>query len=402
MKTVLIFCGVLCALIASPRKSYGQNTYPYYVVVGAFANEQNALLFTESLKGQYPDVKMRHNPVRGLFYVVLQSSPDGKPAFGSARSLQQNHVFRDAWVYHGPLDEKGSAPAAVLNPPAAEDLNPSSGLDMPAISLNDKAVFEEDQEENPQPIDAESIVEEEPADSVEEAGLNRGKVFLKIFRASDNREIDGAVSVVDVDRSRKYATLDGNTFVNLPSPKSRTGRMLLVCDVFGYRQAQEAFNYNDSTGFEHDESGAMIVPFGLVRLQKGDVSVMYRVLFYNDAAIMRPESEVELKDLLVMMNENPRYKIRIHGHTNGNKGGKILAMGSPTAFFSLTNARETSGTAKKLSQRRAEVVRDYLVAKGIDEHRVEIKAWGGKLPLYEKNGPRAQENVRVEVEILEQ
>jgi hypothetical protein len=42
-----------------------------------------------------------------------------------------------------------------------------------------------------------------------------------------------------------------------------------------------------------------------------------------------------------------------------------------------------------------------MIQNAIEPSRIEIKAWGGKRPLHDKHSTRAQENVRVEVEILE-
>jgi outer membrane protein OmpA-like peptidoglycan-associated protein len=103
-----------------------------------------------------------------------------------------------------------------------------------------------------------------------------------------------------------------------------------------------------------------------------------------------------------MLLENPKYKIRIHGHTNGNSGGKIISMGDSKNFFSLKDTKEGSGSAKKLSEERAKVIESYLVSKGIDPSRMEIKAWGGKKPVYEEDSQNAHANVRVEIEILEE
>jgi outer membrane protein OmpA-like peptidoglycan-associated protein len=129
---------------------------------------------------------------------------------------------------------------------------------------------------------------------------------------------------------------------------------------------------------------------------------MYNVYFFKDAAIMRPESRFEVNSLLDMLNENAKYRIRIHGHTNGGATGKIIskAKGSDS-FFSLNETKEGFGSAKKLSQERAEIIKDYLVSKGVDPKRMVIKAWGGKRPIFDKHHSRAQENVRVEIEILE-
>jgi outer membrane protein OmpA-like peptidoglycan-associated protein len=77
-------------------------------------------------------------------------------------------------------------------------------------------------------------------------------------------------------------------------------------------------------------------------------------------------------------------------------------MGSEKNFFSLDGSKKTTGTAKDLSKARAEIIKDYLVANGIDDTRIEVKAWGGKRPIYDKHSANARKNVRVEVEILEE
>jgi outer membrane protein OmpA-like peptidoglycan-associated protein len=76
-------------------------------------------------------------------------------------------------------------------------------------------------------------------------------------------------------------------------------------------------------------------------------------------------------------------------------------MGEKDDFFSLETSKNTVGTAKDLARHRAETIKKYLVTNGITGDRIEIKAWGGKRPLYDKNGVNAKKNVRVEVEILD-
>jgi outer membrane protein OmpA-like peptidoglycan-associated protein len=116
---------------------------------------------------------------------------------------------------------------------------------------------------------------------------------------------------------------------------------------------------------------------------------------------MRPESRYEVNSLAEMLRENTNYKIKIHGHTNGGAPGKIISMGDSKNYFSLNDTKEGFGSAKKLSLERAEVIRAYLINEGIDPKRMQVKAWGGKHPVYDKTSTRAQENVRVEIEILE-
>ncbi|MBK7652654.1 MAG: OmpA family protein [Flammeovirgaceae bacterium] len=119
-----------------------------------------------------------------------------------------------------------------------------------------------------------------------------------------------------------------------------------------------------------------VIKFDLVRLQKGDIETLYDVYFFNDAAVMLPDSKYELLRLLDFMNSNERYKIVLHGHTNGNAHGKIITMGPNHNFFELTTDDvEEPGSAKELSYQRALVIKEWLVSKGIAENRISIKAW---------------------------
>jgi outer membrane protein OmpA-like peptidoglycan-associated protein len=118
---------------------------------------------------------------------------------------------------------------------------------------------------------------------------------------------------------------------------------------------------------------------------------------------MMPESKPELNALIQMMNENPKYKIRLHGHTNGNYHGTIISRVEDGDFFTMgDDVKKSMGSSKKLSTERAEIIKEYLIANGIAADRMEIKAWGGKRPIHDKNGANARKNVRVEVEVLEE
>ena len=46
-------------------------------------------------------------------------------------------------------------------------------------------------------------------------------------------------------------------------------------------------------------------------------------------------------------------------------------------------------------------MKDYMASLGIDPNRMELKGWGGRRPIYDKNSANAKRNVRVAVEILE-
>jgi flagellar motor protein MotB len=233
--------------------------------------------------------------------------------------------------------------------------------------------------------------------------LGNTEVFLSLFNVQNNRIVDGDVQVIDTERAKLLTKVKGNEYLLLPDPKSKSGQLTLICEAFGYRRVQQEINYPvplaDTVKPFIDLMGTtVVVKFDLMRYSIGDKVILYNVYFYNDAAVMAPESKYELNSLLQMMQERP-FKIILHGHTNGNYKGKIIGLGPDNNFFSLDGSINTIGSAKDLSRKRAETIKAYLVANGIDPSRIEAKAWGGKHPLYDKHSANAKKNVRVEVEI---
>ncbi|HTE34375.1 MAG TPA: OmpA family protein, partial [Chryseolinea sp.] len=391
------------------------DTTPNYVVIGAFSKQTNAIRFTRhAQKDLKLDAKFEMNRRRNLYYVYVLSTQDLVAAISEARRLRSESEFTDTWVYRGSLNDLtgGQEHVAMDIVPSPEVSNeplrpagttestssPAGGTSQPTtaaapiVGATDSATTEEP------PV-------EDAASATADDNTEGTKFIFKIARQSDMKRLKGDVDIIDLDRSRKMGTYKGNMPVKVASPASKTGNMSVICEVFGYRKEQREINYNDpesGTDIIRDATGSVVVPFELSRLKKGDIAVMYNVYFFKDASIMRPESRYEVNSLLDMLNENTKYKIKIHGHTNGNAAGKIISMDKGSeSFFALNNTRDGFGSAKELSEERAVLIRNYLVKNGIDPGRMEIKAWGGKKPIHDKMSPRAQENVRVEVEILE-
>jgi outer membrane protein OmpA-like peptidoglycan-associated protein len=213
--------------------------------------------------------------------------------------------------------------------------------------------------------------------------------------------------VIDTERSKLISRVKGNDYLTLPDPRSKSGKLTLISSAFGYRRLQLEINYKSTEQDTLQPYVALMgnyymIKFDMVRLHRGDISTLYNVYFYNDAAVMLPESKYELNTLLQMMKDNPRYRIRLHGHTNGSRHGKVITMGESKSFFTLTaDVKNGIGSARDLSRERAKVIRDWLVANDISAARMEIKAWGGSRMIHDKNSVQARKNVRVEVEVLE-
>jgi len=381
-----------------------------YVVIGAFSHHKNAVKFTAQANRVVEQLKLKAayelNLNRNLYYVYVLITDDHELAINEAKRVRSETDFSDTWVYHGPFtkvenDEQGMR---------AVDINPETNQNIDQVSTSDKT----DSIPQQNPVSTENFVsattnttdvpDTKPKNALPDNDNINGKKFIfKLFRGVDNIEVPGDVDAIDVDRTRKMGTYKGNMPVKVSPPNSKSGEVSLVCEVFGYRKVQHDLDYNKPTGddISIDQDNDIIVPFELVRLQKGDIAIMYNVYFFKDAGVMRPESRYEVNSLLEMLKENPKYKIKIHGHTNGSAPGKIISIGDSKNYFSLADTKEGIGSAKKLSEERANVIKEYLVSSGVDPNRMQIKAWGGKKPIQDKHSTRAQENVRVEIEILE-
>jgi outer membrane protein OmpA-like peptidoglycan-associated protein len=402
----LLFIGVLIEpTLAARLEQDNLDDIPNYVVIGAFSKQANAIKFTDrAQKALNLEAKYEMNPKRNLYYVYVLNTEDLALAVQEAKRLRAESEFRDTWVYRGSFTDNSGVDGQVIIP---VDTDPVPEVKEEVKVVESTPEVKIDSTAAVATVDSAALAPKIPAAALPpvDDGSEGIRFLFKISRQSDMKRIRGDVDVIDVDRSRKMGTYKGNLAVKVTSPDSKSGKMQLVCDVFGYQKVQREINYNDpesGDGIIRDANGAVVIPFELTRLKKGDISVMYNVYFFKDAAIMRPESRYEVNSLLEMMKENPKYKIKIHGHTNGNAAGKIISMEKDSQnFFALTDTKEGVGTAKELSEERAKIIREYLISNGIDAKRMEIKAWGGKRPIHDKLSSKAQENVRVEIEILE-
>ncbi len=372
----------------------------YYVVVAAYAKarENVAQNYIEVLKLKGHRPLYGYNSNRGLYFVYLKYYDNLKESLLDMKQVRAKGEFSDAWVRVVPGDilpkeaaaPSDAAPAVVVKTsPVAPQESPSTAV--PPVSDENQVEVTD----NPEIVQHKVMT------------LGNTEVFLSLYNARNNRIVDGQVEVIDTDRSKLLTSVKGNEYLVLPDPKSKSGQLTLICESFGYRKIQQEINYPlplaDTVKPYIDLLGTtLVINFDLVRYHKGDIGTLYNVYFFNDAALMLPESRYELNSLLQLMNENPNYRIKLHGHTNGNYTGKIMTVGPDNNFFSLQGAVQGMGSAKDLSLARAQVIKSFLVSNGVDASRMEIKAWGGKRPLYDKNSTNAKKNVRVEVEILQE
>jgi outer membrane protein OmpA-like peptidoglycan-associated protein len=144
-------------------------------------------------------------------------------------------------------------------------------------------------------------------------------------------------------------------------------------NVLSDQQIQQALQPSRTRSF---------VPRGLTRRGTADAeqSVNLNVPFEHDSSELRPQASAQLQQLELALSSAALGQDRfvIAGHTD--------AQGSRTYN-------------KQLSQRRAEAVKRFLVAKGVDAKRLETIGYGSER-LLAPDQPNDPRNRRVEIRDL--
>jgi outer membrane protein OmpA-like peptidoglycan-associated protein len=391
MKAALHLCFFL--LIGVSSSVLAQDVFsPYYVVIGAFNNEVNAQKYCAYAHEQNLPAVYAYNDERKMFYVYVRATQTQDIADDIRNRLRAASVFKDAWVFNGVLS--GSDLLAKRPPPAVEE----------------KAGPEPVTEQNiPDPVA--SVPEESTSSSVPEQTAPQveaprpvGKPFVfRLVNKETGSPVDGLVRLQESDRAMQYRGVNGNEVVYVPAPANRSGKWVVICHALGFREYRKALTYEEAADFNGASVGTedeIIIPLALERVRRGDYIEMDAVKFFNNAALFTPGSERQLDELVALMEENPEYQIRLHGHTNGNQPRDIVTIGSSTDFFNPhTSNAKSHTTAKELSLSRAELVKAYLISKGINGERITTKGEGGKQMIVDPRGTLAGMNDRVEVEV---
>ena len=429
---ILLFLSQFPYFQSSAQTSATPLTSGYYVVVAAYRLGQDtyAQNYINRISKDGIEAKYGADTKRKYLYVYVDYFEDFDESIAEMLATRKKSGFEQAWVRimkDGQLDTKVNTIAnnepsnrtpQVAETAKKEEVVASNGVEEMSEPVQTESKVKEEIKPEENVVEeveeiASEITSEEEAVKEEEPitppkPISEASVYLSLFNATNNRQIEGDVEVIDIERARLVEKVKGNEYTSLPDPKSKTGKVSLIANVFGYRPVQHTIIYgkvpNDSTSHFMEWAGNhYVIKFDLVRYHRGDINTLYNVFFYNDAAIMLPESKYQLNSLLTMMKENPNYRIMLHGHTNGNSRGRLITMGPSKSFFSLANdVKDGTGSAKELSKQRAEVIKEWLVSQGVAGDRIEIKAWGGGRMIHDKNSVNAKKNVRVDVEILEE
>lgn len=365
MRLSFITAVCMAAILCSPLIASAQH---YYVVVGAFAANESASEFKGNAEGQVSDTIYTLSRKDDVLEFYLLRTSDKASAI--RKTLQLKDAI-DSWDDSGTQTIRVNANTAA--PEDVSDATSSSGSPA-AKAANAGAV---------------------PAPPV-------GKYFKFRIESPEGQPLPGKVHHIDFEEGRELAVYKTDTFIDLLRPGQTDEPMAIVCSRFGYKEIEKYIDYANPSSTDDDAyvdaQGTWVIPYKLERVEAGDVSVMYNVSFYKDAAIMRKSSQVDLDELVRMMHKNPYYEITVHAYCNGRNKRKITGMGSEKNYFDVAGAIELMGSAKDLTALRAEAVRSYLIDNGIDPKRVSVFSWGGSDMLVQADSRHASINDRIEIE----
>ncbi|MCB9168968.1 MAG: PD40 domain-containing protein [Flavobacteriales bacterium] len=160
----------------------------------------------------------------------------------------------------------------------------------------------------------------------------------------------------------------------------------LVCLPIGHDYALSASapgylffsrNYN-VTQATSDEPHALDVK--LNPLEAGETVALRNIFFETASFALLPASNAELDKLVKLMQDNPSLHIELGGHTDD--------VGSEADNL-------------RLSDQRANAVREYLIGKGIDAERVRAIGYGETRPIASNDTEEGRaQNRRTEVKVL--
>lgn len=406
-KTLLVM--MLAATLASTSFAQKQDAPgpERYVIVGVFRVLDNAVRYTDKANKANFSAGYIQNPRNKLYYVYIFQSLESKKAFAFMMKVRLETEYKEAWVYRGSLGApvQETVTQEVPTQPQTEQPVETPPVETPVVteqptdSVATEPVVETPQEEPavvPPPVDSAAATTMEPKPV--------GKpFFFKLVSNETGEPLEGEVHVFEPNTEHPtYQSFPANQIVYLPAPRDPSQVYAISTLSAGYQDMERALNYADpaASAAEVGNNSEYIIALPLVHVKMGDYIEFSQVRFYQNSVMLQPSSKEELDGLAELLKTNPRYKVTIHGHCNGDQDRNIVVRGKNEDFFTTntSNQRQTV-SAKEFTELRAQLVKDYLVSQGVEGKRISTKGEGGKALIYPTNSTLAGRNDRVEIEV---
>ncbi len=202
-------------------------------------------------------------------------------------------------------------------------------------------------------------------------------VMLKgqIYEWESHKPIAGTVDVIDELSKEVIQQVNANSNGEYTTTIQPGKAYTLIAHAKGYAKKKDYVSLPKNT-----DSTEVIRDFELLPINPG-ARAKLRVYFETAKATLKPESFPELDRFAQIMKVYKGLVVEIEGHTD-SRGSDAYNM--------------------RLSQARAEAVRDYLISKGVEPDRLIARGYGETRPIVPNDTPEHMAmNRRVEAHILE-
>ena len=198
----------------------------------------------------------------------------------------------------------------------------------------------------------------------------------KVFDSQTKDPLQAEITITDNETNEVLAIFKSDSSTGDYIVKLRSGKNYGLAI-----QAEDHLFYSENINLTGDKKTRIIEKnIGLNRVEIGKHIVLRNIFFDTDKATLRDASRSELDRLYEIMQDYPNIRVEISGHTDN--------VGS--AEYN-----------KKLSERRAKAVVDYLLEKGISKDRFEYKGLGFDQPIATNETEEGrQKNRRTEFKII--
>lgn len=178
----------------------------------------------------------------------------------------------------------------------------------------------------------------------------KGKVY-------DKKTLSGLPSSVELTDLKSHRLLskvqtdeEGNYLTTLPVGKD-----------YAFNVSRKGYLfYSDNFSLSATSDSVFNKDIPLQSIEAGAVIVLKNIFFDTKQFVLKPESITELDKLIMLLNDNPKLKIQINGHTDNIGLDKDNLL---------------------LSDNRAKAVVGYLLQKGIAKERLTFKGFGATQPV---------------------
>ena len=180
-------------------------------------------------------------------------------------------------------------------------------------------------------------------------------------------------------KTNKNSNLRSNLDTSYSEPTVSSGEMKQQSSTKTNHIEKEEAQNSKPNSIRFNDRPFIVDEIQVKTMKNGEKYELDEILYETDSYTLKEESKFTLRCFAAYLNKNKRYTITIEGHT------------------------DDVGASEKnliLSQKRAKVVKDYLISQGVEVDRLDSKGFGETQPkLPNNNSENRRRNRRTEFEL---